>query len=231
MFDDIGSGQLFQNPLLKSFEEPDFRTSIEDGADLVLGSGDKLLGGPQAGIIIGRASLMEVLRQHPLARCLRIDKLSLAALHATLLIHARGTTSNELPLHQMLHSDIASLHQRAESIVAQLGLLKNVTAHIVQSIAEVGGGSCAGKQIPSVAIALRSSTISARALASKLRMSVPAIWGRIETDTVMLDLRSVLPHDDSLLIETAKCVLHGLVSKLGVCPDTSSDLEITVALR
>ena len=213
MFDDIGSGQLFQNPLLKSFEEPDFRTSIEDGADLVLGSGDKLLGGPQAGIIIGRVSLMEVLRQHPLARCLRIDKLSLAALHATLLIHARGTTSNELPLHQMLHSDIASLHQRAECIVAQLGLLKDVTAHIVQSIAEVGGGSCAGKQIPSVAIALRSSTISARALASKLRMSVPAIWGRIETDTVMLDLRSVLPHDDSLLIETAKCVLHGLVRK------------------
>ena len=208
MFDDIGSGQLFPNPLLKSFEEPDFRASIEDGADLVLGSGDKLLGGPQAGIIIGRASLMEVLRQHPMARCLRIDKLSLAALHATLLIHARGTTANELPLYQMLHSDTAILNQRAESIVAQLGTLKDVTAHIVPSIAEVGGGSCAGNQILSVAIALQSGTMSAEALARKLRMSVPAIWGRIEADAVLLDLRSVLPYDDSLLIETAKMVLN-----------------------
>lgn len=209
MFDDIGSGQLFPNPLLKSFEEPDFRASIEDGADLVLGSGDKLLGGPQAGIIIGRASLMEVLRQHPLARCLRIDKLSLAALHATLLIHARGTTPNELPLYQMLHTNIAILNQRAESIVAQLGLLKDLTAHIVQSIAEVGGGSCAENQIPSVAIALRSGTMSAQTLSRKLRMSVPAIWGRIEADAVLLDLRSVLPNDDSLLIETAKWGLNG----------------------
>ncbi len=209
MFDDIGSGQLFPNPLLKSFEEPDFRASIEDGADLVLGSGDKLLGGPQAGIIIGRASLIEVLRQHSLARCLRIDKLSLAALHATLLIHARGTTAEELPLYQMLHSDNAILNQRAEFIVAHMGLLKDLTAHIVQSIAEVGGGSCAGNQIPSVAIALRSGKISAQALARKLRMSVPAIWGRIEADAVLLDLRSVPPHDDSLLIETVRGVLNG----------------------
>jgi len=88
MFDDIGSGQLFQNPVLTAFGEPDFRTSIEDGADLVLGSGDKLLGGPQAGIILGRPSFIQTLRHHPLVRCLRIDKLSLAALHATLLIHA-----------------------------------------------------------------------------------------------------------------------------------------------
>ena len=209
MFDDIGSGQLFPNPLLESFSEPDFRASVQDGADLVLGSGDKLLGGPQAGIIIGRASLMEVLRQHPLARCLRIDKLSLAALHATLLIHARRTTANELPLYQMLHCDSAILNQRAESIVAQLGLLKDVTAHIVESIAEVGGGSCAGNEIPSVAIALGSATMSAQALARKLRMSVPAIWSRIEADAVLLDLRSVQPQDDALLIETAKSVLNG----------------------
>jgi len=204
MFDDIGSGQLFPNPLLKAFEEPDFRASIEDGADLVLGSGDKLLGGPQAGIIIGRASLMEVLRSHPLARCLRIDKLSLAALHATLLSHARGTTADELPLYQMLNTDTTILTKRAESIVAQLGALKNVTAQIVPSMAEVGGGSCAGHQIPSVAIALRSGTMPSQAMARKLRMSVPAIWGRIEADAVMLDLRSVLPPDDSLLSAAVK---------------------------
>lgn len=206
MFDDIGSGQLFPNPLLKDFDEPDFRASIEDGADLVLGSGDKLLGGPQAGIIIGRAALLEVLRRHPLARCLRIDKLSLAALHATLLIHARGTAAEELPLYQMLHSHPADLTQRAESIVADLGILNDVTARIVPSIAEVGGGSCAGNQIPSVAIALRSGTMSSQTLARKLRMSVPAIWGRIEADAVLLDLRSVLPGDDSLLSTAIRSV-------------------------
>jgi len=213
MFDDIGSGQLLPNPLLKSFEEPDFRASIDDGADLVLGSGDKLLGGPQAGIIIGRASLMEVLRQHPLARCLRIDKLSLAALHATLLIHARGTVADELPLYQMLHTDVTTLNQRAESIIDGLGTLRNVRLQIVPSIAEVGGGSCAARQIPSVAISLHSTEITATALARKLRMSVPAIWGRIEADAVLLDLRSVLPQNDSLLIETAKWVFNGQFGK------------------
>jgi L-seryl-tRNA(Ser) seleniumtransferase len=181
-----------------------FAASIEDGADLVLGSGDKLLGGPQAGIIIGRASLMEILRNHPLARCLRIDKLSLAALHATLLSHARGTVAAELPLYQMLSSDIAMLTRRAEAIVAELGSVKEVTVQIVPSIAEVGGGSCAGHQIPSVAIALRSDTMSTHAMTCKLRMSVPAIWGRIEADAVMLDLRSVLANDDSLLLATVK---------------------------
>lgn len=210
MFDDIGSGQLFPNPLLKDFDEPDFRTSIEDGADLVLGSGDKLLGGPQAGIIIGRASLMEILRNYPLARCLRIDKLSLAALHATLLSQARGTVAAELPLYQMLSSDIAMLTRRAEAIVAELGSVKEVTVQIVPSIAEVGGGSCAGHQIPSVAIALRSGTMSTQAIACKLRMSVPAIWGRIEADAVMLDLRSVLANDDSLLLATVKRIFPSI---------------------
>lgn len=211
MFDDIGSGQLFANPILTAFGEPNFRSSIEDGADLVLGSGDKLLGGPQAGMILGRASLMDVLRHHPLARCLRIDKLSLAALHATLLIHARGRTTSELPLYQMLHADTAALNQRAESIVAQLGSLPGVTLQIVPSIAEVGGGSCAGHQMPSIAISLRHSQISTKLLARKLRMSVPAVWGRIEDDFIRLDLRSVSESDDALLIESVKSAISSEV--------------------
>ena len=207
MFDDIGSGQLFPDPMLKTFGEPNFRSSIEDGADLVLGSGDKILGGPQSGIILGRASLMEVLRHHPFARCLRIDKLSLAALHATLLIHARGKTTSELPLYQMLHVDAAALSQRAESMIAQLASLPDVTLQIVPSVAEVGGGSCAGHQIPSVAISLHHSQMSAQALAQKLRMSVPAVWGRIEENAVLLDLRSVLRGDDVPLIDTIKSAI------------------------
>jgi len=209
MFDDIGSGQFFQNPVLAAFGEPDFRTSIEDGADLVLGSGDKLLGGPQAGIILGRASCIQTLRHHPLARCLRIDKLSLAALHATLLIHARRTATDELPLYQMLHADTSTLNQRAQSIIAQLSSLPDVALEIVPGVAEVGGGSCAGHQIPSVAISFRSANKSAQTLARNLRMSVPAIWGRIEADAVLLDLRSVDPDDDPLLCQTLKSALDG----------------------
>lgn len=209
MFDDIGSGQLFQNPVLAPFGEPDFRTSIDDGADLVLGSGDKLLGGPQAGIILGRSPFIQTLRQHPLARCLRIDKISLAALHATLMIHARGTATDELPLYRMLQAEISALNQRAESIVAQLGSLPDVTLQIVPGVAEVGGGSCAGHPIPSVAISLRSSSAPAQTLARNLRMSVPAIWGRIESDAVLLDLRSVDPCDDLQMSETVMAVLGG----------------------
>jgi len=209
MFDDIGSGQLFENPILATFGEPDFRTSIEDGADLVLGSGDKLLGGPQAGIILGRASFIQTLRHHPLARCLRIDKISLAALHATLLIHARRTATDELPLYQMLQADTSTLDQRAESIIAQLGSLPDVTLQIVPGVAEVGGGSCAGHQIPSVAISFRSASTPAQILARNLRMSVPAIWGRIEADAVLLDMRSVDPDDDQLLCQTLKSALGG----------------------
>ncbi len=209
MFDDIGSGQVFQNSVLARFGEPDFRTSLSNGADLVLGSGDKLLGGPQAGIILGRASFIESLRQHPLARCLRIDKLNLAALHATLLIHARGTAENELPLYQMLQADSSLLTQRAESIITQLGSVPDVTLQIVASIAEVGGGSCAGHPVPSVAVSLHSSSTPAESLARKLRMSVPAVWGRIEAATVLLDLRSVDPHDDQLLCQTLKDAIGG----------------------
>jgi len=207
MFDDIGSGQVFQNPVLARFGEPDFRTSLSNGADVVLGSGDKLLGGPQAGIILGRTAFIESLRNHPLARCLRIDKLNLAALHATLLIHARGTAENELPLYQMLQADSSLLTQRAEFLIQQLGSVPDVTLQIVESVAEVGGGSCAGQPVSSIAVSLHSSRDSAESLARKLRMSVPAVWSRIEADAVLLDLRSVDRDDDQPLCQTLKDVL------------------------
>ncbi len=201
MFDDIGSGQLFPTPVLDAFHEPDFLTSIEQGSDLVLGSGDKLMGGPQAGIIAGRAPLISTLRHHPLARCLRIDKISLAALHATLLVHARGDAACELPLYQMLQADIATLTARAESIVEQARSSVELTLEIVASVAEVGGGSCAGHQLPSIAIAMRSPNTPPQMLARSLRMSVPGVWGRIEEGALLLDLRSVNPADDQVLVQ------------------------------
>ncbi len=199
LFDDIGSGQLFPHELLQSFGEPDFRNSLAVKADLALGSGDKLLGGPQAGIILGRSTLIETLRRHPLARCLRIDKLNLAALHATLLIHASRAASGELPLFRMLSVSVDELRLRASAIASRLECLKRLTADIVDSAAEIGGGSCAGQPVPSVALKLRCPNSSAEETARQLRCGTPAVWGRTSDHSVLLDLRSVQPSDDSEL--------------------------------
>lgn len=206
MIDDIGSGQLFPTPQLKPFGEPDFRSSLASGAHLVLGSADKLLGGPQAGVILGRSDLIAVLKAHPLARCLRIDKLTLAALHATLLIHANPNAPDKLPLFGMLSASVDELHQRAASIAAQLGGLTGFTAEIVDSTAEVGGGSCAGHSIPSKAIRLNCPSLSAEQIGRQLRCGAPAVWGRLSGDCVLLDMRSVQPADD---LDLARAIRSG----------------------
>ncbi len=199
LFDDIGSGQLFPHQLLQPFGEPDFRSSLSSGADLVLGSGDKLLGGPQAGIILGRIPLIETLRRHPLARCLRIDKLSLAALHATLRIHSKSDVADALPLFRMISATLDELRSRAAAIATALGGLTNLTVDIVESAAEVGGGSCAGQPIPSVALKLQFRDSNAEQSARQLRCGTLAVWGRTSENCVLLDLRSVQPSDDSEL--------------------------------
>lgn len=219
LFDDLGSGQPCPTDALRQFHEPDFQSSIAAGADLVLGSGDKLLGGPQAGIILGRRDLISQLRDHPLARCLRIDKLNLAALYATLLDHARAPAQPALPLHQMLMTEPTDLRQRAEVIAGRLNAVLGAAASVVETAAEVGGGSCAGVSLPSVAVGVRPNDGSADDLAMRLRMASPtigtaraeshatrpAVWSRVADGQVLLDLRSVDPLDDdelcSLLIE------------------------------
>ena len=197
LFDDIGSGQLFPHELLQSFEEPDFRGSLAAKADVALGSGDKLLGGPQAGIILGRSTLIDTLRRHPLARCLRIDKLNLAALHATLLIHAGRAASGELPLFRMLSVSVDELRLRASAMASRLDGLTGLTVDIVDSNAEIGGGTCAGRPVPSVALKLRCTKWSAEETARQLRCGTPAVWGRTSDNSVLLDLRAISPTDDA----------------------------------
>ena len=201
LFDDIGSGQLFPTELLRSFGEPDFRSSLAFGAHLVLGSADKLLGGPQAGIILGRSDLIAILRSHPLARCLRIDKLNLAALHATLLIHAGGAAADELPLFRMLSVSIDELRLRATVIASRLAGLADLTIEIVDSAAEIGGGSCAGQALLSVALKLKCVKFSADQTARQLRCGTPAVWGRTSDDSTLLDLRTVSAADDADLVK------------------------------
>jgi L-seryl-tRNA(Ser) seleniumtransferase len=188
---DIGSGLLAPHPLLTA--EPDAATSLRDGANLVTASGDKLLGGPQAGILLGDEALVRRLLRHPLARALRVDKLTLAALEATIA----GPLP---PVARSLTVDPAALIDRSERIVATLAAHR-VFATVVTSEAAVGGGGAPGVTLPSAAVALPEDLAAAlRAGPAVRRGDVPAVAGRVERGRLLLDLRSVDPDDDDRLI-------------------------------
>jgi L-seryl-tRNA(Ser) seleniumtransferase len=188
---DIGSGLLAPHPLLP--DEPDAATSLRQGASLVTASGDKLLGGPQAGLLLGDADLVRRLLRHPLARALRVDKLTLAALEATL-------AGPPPPVARALAADPASLFRRSERAVAALAR-RRVSASVVDAEGAVGGGGAPGVTLPGAAVA------GPAALAAPLRWGepvrrgeVPAVVGRVERGRLLLDLRSVDPDDDERLV-------------------------------
>ncbi|MHC9291387.1 L-seryl-tRNA(Sec) selenium transferase [Mycobacterium sp. LTG2003] len=177
---DIGSGLLTPHPLLP--DEPDATTVLGDGADLVTASGDKLLGGPQAGLLFGRAEMIERIRRHPAARALRVDKMTLAALEATL-------TGPPPPVAEALSADVETLRVRAARLAARLP-----GAGAVDCIAAVGGGGAPGVALPSAAVSLPES------YAAALRVGNPAVVGRLENGRCLLDLRTVAPADDDNLV-------------------------------
>jgi L-seryl-tRNA(Ser) seleniumtransferase len=178
---DIGSGLLAPDPLLP--DEPDAATTLRDGAALVTASGDKLLGGPQAGLLLGRSDLVEKLRRHPLARALRVDKLTLAALEATL----RGPAT---PTHDYLHADPQELRARAEKLADELRSA-GIDAVTVVTESVVGGGGAPGVRLPGWAVALEPS------YAERLRRGDPCVVGRVDRDRCLLDLRCVPPTADA----------------------------------
>jgi L-seryl-tRNA(Ser) seleniumtransferase len=187
---DIGSGLLAPHPLLP--DEPDAGSALSAGADLVTASGDKLLGGPQAGLLLGRRELVDRLGRHPLARALRVDKLTLAALEATL----RGPAT---PVAQALSVDPARLHDRAGRIAAALAGA-GLDAAAVASTAAVGGGGAPGVALPSAAISLPEW------FAEALRRGEPAVLGRVERGRCLLDLRALDESDDEALLAAVAAV-------------------------
>jgi L-seryl-tRNA(Ser) seleniumtransferase len=186
---DIGSGLLAPHPLLP--DEPDATTALTRGATLVTASGDKLLGGPQAGLLLGApgagAELIARLRRHPLARALRVDKMTLAATEATL----RGATT---PVHEYLDAAPTALRTRAHRL-ADVLRRRGVPAEPVDSTATVGGGGAPGVALPSAAVALPE------AFAATLRAGDPAVLGRLEHGRCLLDLRALPPDADAALAE------------------------------
>ncbi|WP_149261489.1 L-seryl-tRNA(Sec) selenium transferase [Actinomadura sp. K4S16] len=185
---DIGSGLLAPEPLLP--DEPDAASLLKAGADLVTASGDKLLGGPQCGLLLGRDDLVRRLARHPLARALRVDKLTLAALEATL----RGPRT---PTWEALHAGAGALRERAERLAARLRD-DGVEAEAVESEAAVGGGGAPGVVLPSAAVAVPEP------YAARLRRGTPAVMGRVEDGRCLLDLRSVAPDEDAVLARAVR---------------------------
>ncbi len=187
---DIGSGLLGPEPLLPG--EPDAATALRDGADLVIASGDKLLGGPQAGLLLGDAALVERLRRHPLARALRVDKLTLAALQATL-------TGPETPTWQALRADPDALRERTERARALIRAA-GVEVELVPAAAVVGGGGAPEVELPSWALSLPAG------YAAALRLGDPPVVGRLERGRLLLDLRCVPAGRDASVVAAVLAV-------------------------
>ena len=205
--DDIGSGALFDTREAGLPYEPTFQHSIDAGADVVLGSGDKLLGGPQCGIIVGNDECIAKIRNHPLARAVRVGKLTLSALGATLDSYVRDEARSEIPTQAMLFTTPDELQIRAEAIRDEIADVPNLQLSIRDDVAQVGGGSLPAVELPTVVIALRHPKLSADDLAIRLRTGRIGVFVRIQNDEVLLDIRSVLPEDDSRLALAVRLIL------------------------
>lgn len=200
---DIGSGVLRPDPLLP--QEPDAARTLADGADLVICSGDKLLGGPQAGLLLGRSELIQRLRRHPLARAFRADKLTLAALEATL----RGPRP---PVGQALHSDPVELARRTEALRAGLVAARpDLADHakVVPADGAIGGGGGPGVALPGWALSVSGLPLPAQVLSARLRTGTPALVARNDGGCTLIDLRAVPAAEDAVVLACLQAALAG----------------------
>jgi L-seryl-tRNA(Ser) seleniumtransferase len=201
VIDDVGSGCLYDLTRFGLPDEPLVGESVRAGASLVLFSGDKLLGGPQCGIIVGHTELVAKLRSHPLARALRIDKLTLAALQATLEIHRAGHALEEIPVLRQLVLSADVIRERAKNLLEQLRSQSSSRDRFsLQQVSSTpGGGSLPEQTLSSWAVAI-SSPNPAHVL-KHLRLGTPAVFARVQEGFVLIDLRTVLPEDEKALLD------------------------------
>ena len=192
VLDDLGSGALLDTAKYGLAHEPTVQESLAAGVDVVCFSGDKLLGGPQAGIIIGKAELIAKIKKHPLARAMRADKTCLAGITATLLHYLKDEAEREIPIWKMISMPLDEVKARAENWARELG-----AGSVVESEATVGGGSLPGESFPSYVLSL--SVKSPDRFLKKLRQQNPPVIARTENDKILFDPRTVLLEQDQLL--------------------------------
>ena len=208
LMEDLGSGTLLDTAAYGLVHEPTIQESLAAGVDLVTASGDKLLGGPQAGLILGRSKLIEQLKKHPLIRALRVDKTTLAALQATLLAYLEEKAVQEIPVWQMIAADLPALTRRArrwQTTLRRLALPPQISINLVDSTSTVGGGSLPGQTLPTKVLAIYTDSVEE--LARQLRQADPPVIARIEADQLLLDPRTVLPEQDKTLTAILENIL------------------------
>jgi L-seryl-tRNA(Ser) seleniumtransferase len=203
---DLGSGLLLDLAPWGLTGEPTVRDALASGVDLVAFSGDKLLGGPQAGILLGRRDALEACRLDPLARAVRADKLTLAALEATLALYREPERArHEIPVLRMLTEDPAEIRRRGEALAAGLG--DSARAELVAGESEVGGGSFPGTTLPTWLVRLAAGPVSADTLAARLRTARPPVIARIADDRVVLDPRTIFPEQVETVARAVRTAL------------------------
>jgi L-seryl-tRNA(Ser) seleniumtransferase len=214
VFDDQGTGLIASLEPLGIASEPTLPQSFQVGSDLIAASGDKLLGGPQCGLLIGSAELVRRIRKNPLYRTYRVDKLTYAALEATLMDYASQKDSN-IPVQRMLNAAAGEIFERCESVSRQVNCAQLAAEAVpVQSL--IGGGTAPTARLQSAAVSLRHATLQPQALLQALRRLEPPVVGRIHDDHVLLDLRTVEPEFDKTLAL--------LLQQIAAAAATTSDL-------
>ena len=207
VIDDLGSGTLLDTVQFGLAPEPMVQSSVQAGADVITFSGDKLLGGPQAGLIVGKAESIGMLRSHPLARALRVDKMTLAALDATLGAYRRGRAADEIPVWRMIAQTREAIGERASQFRRQLAAA-GIETEFIAGESTVGGGSLPGETLPTFLLALDMPQPDNAAAA--LRRGDPPVICRIRNDQLLVDLRSVLPEQQQALLENLSSCLPEL---------------------
>jgi len=203
ILDDLGSGALFDTAKYGLAHEPTVQESLAAGVDVVCFSGDKLLGGPQAGIIVGKADLIAKIKKHPLARAMRADKTCLAGISATLLNYLKDEAEREIPIWRMISMPLDEVKARAENWTRELG-----AGSVEENEATVGGGSLPGESFPSYVLSLNVK--NSDKFLKKLRQQNPPIIARTENDKILFDPRTILPEQDHSLLS----ILHSLTTEL-----------------
>lgn len=201
LYEDAGSGALIDFTEYGIDGEPVIRRSIEAGADVVSFSGDKLLGGPQSGLLVGRRDIIECMRTHPLYRALRSDKLRMAALEATLDAYARGASASEVPAHRFIALSALAIKERSENMIKRLRskLSESVELDMIKGESAAGGGTGPTSRLPTVLISLTHRGLSPNQIESILREATPPVIARIVEDRVLLDLRTVTESEEPSL--------------------------------
>jgi L-seryl-tRNA(Ser) seleniumtransferase len=197
LVDDLGSGALLDTARFGLGHEPMVQESLAAGADLVCFSGDKLLGGPQAGIIVGRVALLDRLKKHPLARAVRADKLCLAALSATLLHYIKDEAEREIPIWRMIAASLDEIERRACAWATFLG-----QGQVIPGESTVGGGSLPGETLPTRLLAL--DVASTNRVLSRLRQGRVAVVARTQAERIVFDPRTVLPEQENMMLDALR---------------------------